>query len=85
MAMEKPVVATDVGGTRELVGDAGIIVPPQDSGALAAAMIDLMQQSAEHWQTLGEAARDRITGDFSMDARANEWEALYRTVVEMNA
>jgi glycosyltransferase involved in cell wall biosynthesis len=84
MAMEKPVVATDVGGTRELVGDAGIIVPPQDSTVLAAAMIDLMQQSAEHRQTLGQVARTRIARDFSMDARANEWEALYHSVVECN-
>ena len=28
MAMEKPVVATDVGGVRELVGDAGVVIPP---------------------------------------------------------
>ena len=38
MAMEKPVVATDVGGVRELVGDAGVIVPAKDSEALASAM-----------------------------------------------
>jgi glycosyltransferase involved in cell wall biosynthesis len=81
MAMEKPVVATDAGGTRELVGDAGIIVSAGNSDALAAAMADVMRRSAEQRQTLGQAARDRITGAFSMGARADEWEALYRTVV----
>ena len=31
MVMEKPIVATDVGGVRELVGDAGAIVEAKDS------------------------------------------------------
>ena len=35
MAMEKPVVATDVGGVRELVGDAGAMVAAKDPQALA--------------------------------------------------
>jgi glycosyltransferase involved in cell wall biosynthesis len=83
MAMEKPVVATDVGGTRELVGDAGIMVPAGNSDALAAAMIDLMRQPAERRRVFGQAARTRIASDFSMDARANEWEALYRTAVNL--
>jgi len=84
MAMEKPVVATDVGGTRELVGCAGIIVPAGNCDALAVAMIDVMQQSAEQRQALGRVARGRIAREFSMDARANEWEALSRTLVQMN-
>jgi glycosyltransferase involved in cell wall biosynthesis len=82
MAMEKPVVATDVGGTRELVGDAGIMVPAGNSDALAAAMIELMRQSAEKRKALGRAARSRIARDFSMDARADEWESLYGSVVD---
>jgi glycosyltransferase involved in cell wall biosynthesis len=81
MAMEKPVVATNVGGTRELVGKAGSIVPAGDSDALAAAMLDLMRLPVEIRLTLGRAARARIAGQFSMDARANEWEELYQAAV----
>jgi hypothetical protein len=47
MAMEKPVVATDVGGVRELVGDAGLVVPAKDSGALADAMQATMGEGRE--------------------------------------
>ena len=36
MAMRRPVVATDVGGVRELVGETGQVVPPHDSDALGA-------------------------------------------------
>jgi glycosyltransferase involved in cell wall biosynthesis len=82
MAMEKPVVATDAGGTREMVGDAGIIVPPKDAAVLAAAMIDQMQQPTARRHVFGTAARARIALQFSIDARAEQWEALYRTVIE---
>lgn len=40
MAAGLPVIATDVPGTRELVGDAGVLVPP-DAGHLAQAIADL--------------------------------------------
>lgn len=82
MAMEKPVVATDVGGTRELIGDAGTMVRPADSDALAAAMIEVIRQPVQTRQSLGQVARARIAREFSMDARADEWEAVYRNVVE---
>ena len=81
MAMEKPVVATDVGGVRELVGDAGAMVPPKDSDALAGAMLNIMQSLPEDRQTLGGMARARIQSSFSMDTRADQWEALYRAIL----
>jgi glycosyltransferase involved in cell wall biosynthesis len=82
MAMEKPVVATDVGGVRELVGDAGVTVPAKDSIALAGAMLDVMQRPDEDREALGRAARKRIESEFSMDARADEWEVLYGTICD---
>ena len=82
MAMEKPVAATDVGGVRELVGDAGVVAPARDSEALARAMLELMRRTAEERQRLGRASRERIATQFSMDARADSWEALYRTLLE---
>ncbi len=82
MAMAKPVVATDVGGVRELVGDAGVIVPAKDSGALADAMIATMGQSREALAATGRAARQRIVNHFSMDATADRWLALYKQISE---
>lgn len=80
MAMEKPAVATDVGGVRELVGDAGVLVPPKDPVALADAMVGIMRWSAKERVVMGRAGRDRIVAHFTIDARADEWEALYRAV-----
>lgn len=82
MAMAKAVVATDVGGVRELVGETGAIVPPRDSAALAAAMLRVMQQPAEARQRQGRAARGRIVQKFDMERSAGEWEALYEELVQ---
>ncbi len=82
MSMAKPVVVTDVGGVRELVGDAGAVVPAKNSRALANAMLEIMQQSRESLGANGQAARERILRNFSMDATAGTWEALYESLIE---
>jgi glycosyltransferase involved in cell wall biosynthesis len=81
MSMAKPVVVTNVGGVRELVGDAGVVVPAKDSRALAEAMLETMQQSGESLAATGQAARERILRHFSMDATADTWEALYKEML----
>ena len=82
MAMEKPVIATDVGGVRELVGEAGVLVPAKSPEGLAQAMLGMMRSTPEDRRSLGRAARERITANFNIDAKASEWEAMYRAVVE---
>jgi glycosyltransferase involved in cell wall biosynthesis len=81
MAMGKPVVATDVGGVRDLLGDAGRLVPPRNAEALTGAMISLMRATDQDRQTLSSLARTRIEQEFSMEAKADEWERLYRTLL----
>ena len=85
MAMQKPVVATDVGGTRELLGDSGTLVPPHDLQSLAEAMLRVMQTSLEARQAQGREARERVTDHFSIDAKATEWESLYFTLAAPTA
>ena len=77
MAMAKAVVATDVGGVRELLGSAGVLVPPGDSEALADSMLAVMRTPKDELRTLGAAARLRIEREFNMDARIVDWEKLY--------
>ena len=81
MAMAKPVVATDVGGVRELVGEAGLIVPAKDSEALGDAMVATMKKSREALAATGRAARRRIVDHFSMDRTADTWLALYESLL----
>jgi glycosyltransferase involved in cell wall biosynthesis len=81
MAMEKPVVATDVGGVRELIGDAGAVVPPKNPKALADAMLLIMRTPEIERSEMGKTARARIVRHFDMNAKADEWESLYTRIL----
>ena len=81
MAMEKPVVATDVGGVRELVGDCGTVVAAGNSAALAKGMLKVMHRTILDRGRAGKAARCRIVERYSMDANATAWEAQYNAVL----
>jgi glycosyltransferase involved in cell wall biosynthesis len=82
MAMRKPVVATDVGGVHELLGECGTLVPAMNSGLLAKAMLDVMRTSTSASCTEKcQAARRRIEEQFSMDAIADKWEQLFRSLL----
>ncbi|MGB7264659.1 MAG: glycosyltransferase, partial [Terracidiphilus sp.] len=74
MAMEKPVVVTDTGGVRELVGDTGVVVPTRNHEALAQGMIETMRQSGAQRAEWGRAARERIIEHFSIEAVSDAWE-----------
>jgi len=78
MAMERPVVATDVGGVRELMGDCGWLVPAKDSAALAKAMERVMGDGER--EAMGKWARARVVDGFSMEARVGVWEGVYEGV-----
>jgi len=81
MAMEKPVVATDVGGVRELVGGAGKLVQAHAPDALAETMVDVMRTSRQELYALGRAARERVAQSFNIESKAEEWEKLYRRIL----
>jgi glycosyltransferase involved in cell wall biosynthesis len=59
-----------------------VIVPAKSPDTLAEAMLDMMRRTDDERQKLGVAARERIAARFSIDAKADEWEALYRAVLE---
>jgi glycosyltransferase involved in cell wall biosynthesis len=63
--MGRPVVATDHGGAREtiLLGETGLLVPPGDAAALAAAIDDALDLDA--------AARERLAATGIAHARAH--------------
>lgn len=82
MAASLPVVATDVGGNREVVvpGETGLLVPPGDPAALAEAMAALLADPARA-AAMGQAGRTRAEQDFSLDRTAGAYEALYRRLL----
>jgi glycosyltransferase involved in cell wall biosynthesis len=60
-------VATDVGDARRILGETGLVVPPDDSQALAFALADMLRRPAAQRRSLGELARARIETCFSMN------------------
>jgi glycosyltransferase involved in cell wall biosynthesis len=65
MACECPVVAADAGSLPEVVGNAGVIVPPDDAAALSGALRDLLREPARR-RTLGETGRKRVLERFGL-------------------
>ena len=82
MALRKPVVATDGGGTRELVvdGEAGFLVPPKNPDALAA-KIGYLLDNPEIARRMGEAGEARLRRKFSTARMVEETVKLYRQVL----
>ena len=77
MALARPVVATDVGPSRELLGDeAGSLVTPERR-ALADALADLLDQP-ELRARMGRAGRARVEQHFSLDRQVAEMSGVYR-------
>lgn len=77
MASEKLVVATDCGGVREFLGDAGILVAPKSPAALADGLREALNMPADEASTLGARARLRILDNYSLDSVVDGWVELY--------
>lgn len=82
MAAARPVVATAVGGIPEIVvdGDTGLLVPPGDSVALAAAIERLLRDPA-YARSLGERGRLRARQKFSIESAVRKHEELYEALL----
>jgi glycosyltransferase involved in cell wall biosynthesis len=83
MAAGLPVVASAVGGVPELVqeGDTGLLVPPGDPAALAAALARLVEEP-ELRERLGAAGRRRAEAEFSLVGFHQAHLAVYRAALE---
>jgi glycosyltransferase involved in cell wall biosynthesis len=81
MAAGRAVVATRVGGHAELIEDGvnGLLVPPQDPEALAAALRRLANDPLLAVR-LGQAARESIADRFSLPAMAARFTDFYQSL-----
>lgn len=82
MACERVVVATDCGGVREVLGEAGYLVKPKDSKALAQALQTALKLSAVQGAALGRAARQRVVERYSLDVAVEKWLKIYAGQVD---
>lgn len=80
MACGTPVIATAGGALPEVVGDAGILVPPRSADALAAAIRQLLNDEQAQ-QRMGEAGITRVAERFSWQQAARATLDVYREVM----
>lgn len=82
-AMERPLVASDVPGCREIVrpGLNGILVPPRDVRTLAGAIVALLENDQLR-QTLGRGGRRLVEQQFGRHHALSEVLRVYRDVLE---
>ena len=81
MAAGRPIVATDVGGTPELLDGRGVLVPPRDPGALAAAIERLLIDPA-YASLVGTRARCWSRAHLGVDRMVDEHVRIYARLLE---
>ncbi|MCG7529514.1 GT4 family glycosyltransferase PelF [Streptomyces sp. OfavH-34-F] len=77
MSCGRATVSTDVGGVREAVGDTGLVVPPRDPAAMAAAALELLADPARR-RRMGEGARLRVIEQFTLRQTIDTFRAIYQ-------
>jgi glycosyltransferase involved in cell wall biosynthesis len=77
MACGVPVVATDVGDSRRIVGDTGVIVSPRDVRAMITAICEIRTETEAKRSARASAARRRIEDRYSLDRMVNAFDALH--------
>ena len=82
MACETPVVASAVGGILEVVvdGETGLLVPPANPEALAAALTRLLKDPDTR-RRMGQAGRRRVEAQFSWASIAERTERVYADAI----
>jgi glycosyltransferase involved in cell wall biosynthesis len=80
LAAGMAIISSDAGGSPEVVGDAGVLVKPRDTGAIRDSVLRLTQSSQERIR-LSEAALVRVR-QFSWESIADRYVACYRDVID---
>ncbi|RMF97944.1 MAG: glycosyltransferase family 1 protein [Planctomycetota bacterium] len=81
MAAGLPVVATDVEGVREVLGDTAPLVPPDNPRELTTQITRILD-SPSLAQSIGEANRERAFSLFSWDSVADRYQALWARLLD---
>jgi glycosyltransferase involved in cell wall biosynthesis len=83
MASSRPWIATPVGDVPSVILNdvTGVVVPPENVGALSAALISLLQD-ADRRERLGIAARDLIERQFSAQRMAEDYLHIYQQAIQ---
>ena len=77
MACHTFVIATDCGGSAEIMGNTGILVEPQNSEKLAEALENALSFNVDTIQKNNYDARNRVEKLFSLETSVKTWLEIY--------
>lgn len=82
MAMARPVVATDVGPSREILGEStGVLIPPGDQAVLTDALTTLLSDTRLR-ENLGRSGRHRVERMFTLQQHIERIQRVYEDILE---
>ena len=81
MASGVPVVASVTGGIPEMIGNAGVLIPPGDFSKLAESIEDLLT-SPQRWESLQRTALERCRTHFQLENNAQQIRNLYGSLAD---
>src|SRR5262249_15169501 len=78
-----PIVATAVGGTPDVLGGAGngVLVPPQDAGALGQAILAALSDP-DAARAMAARAQQRMKAHYGIESMTGRYEELYERVLD---
>jgi glycosyltransferase involved in cell wall biosynthesis len=85
MACGVPCVVTDVGDSKQIVGDTGFVVEPGNPAALASAWQVVLEAGGAEMARRGQKARERIIEHFSLERLIEETARVLETAVKAGA
>ena len=77
MACGTPVVSTNVGEAKHIVGDTGVTIESMDASALANGALEIMSLDKASYRELSRRARSRICENFDIEKIAEQYQAKY--------
>lgn len=80
MALEKPIIATDVGAIAEMLEqDGGIIIPPKDKNAIKESLIKLLDDKVLR-ELYGNNAKERLVNNYSIEVIVKKYNFVWREI-----
>jgi glycosyltransferase involved in cell wall biosynthesis len=81
MACGTPCVATDVGDCRSIIGATGRVVQPENSEALAEALVEMLKLPADERKVMGVVACEKMNAEFDIVSVVKKYMAHYECIV----